>query len=466
MSQGIYELWGSSTTGSYNELHESVRQTTAHLWSQYKECSFAFVAEAFNYTLSASEQLERINLFRYLGFQGRVDLKAPEQRFSIFEEYEYQPTRNKDPNSPGRSPKRLFFGRFVGNSTRHLVGIHDLKKRPYISTTSMDAELALLTANFALAAPGKLFYDPFMGTGGFLVSAAEFGASVIGSDIDGRSFRGKDKRKAKNPHLQTSALDTGVGKNMIKYGSRHLLLDCFTSDLTNTPLRMDRLNGFDGDKHQNSNIAGGWLDGIVSDPPYGVREGLKVLGLRRPVATEIQDAYDAAKDPLARPALHYLNGVPAHTLPGYVAPKRPYSFLAMLDDILSFAAMSLVENGRLSFWMPVANDADDIQDHLEGSAAGSPDINQEEGKKIGEEKVLLDIPQHRELELVAVCVQPFSNWSRRLLTYRKRRKEEILVLGLENKLGKVSKVLPSELIGKTADELNSFRKKYFDGFKT
>jgi tRNA (guanine10-N2)-methyltransferase len=44
---------------------------------------------------------------------------------------------------------------------------------------------------------------------------------------------------------------------------------------------------------------------------------------------------------------------------GYVPPKKPYSFLAMLDDILDFAALSLVENGRLSFWMPTSNDQDE-----------------------------------------------------------------------------------------------------------
>ena len=45
-------------------------------------------------------------------------------------------------------------------------------------------------------------------------------------------------------------------------------------------------------------------------------------------------------------------------MPDYVPPKKPYSFLAMLDDILKFAAETLVDNGRLSFWMPTANDED------------------------------------------------------------------------------------------------------------
>ena len=65
---------------------------------------------------------------------------------------------------------------------------------------------------------------------------------------------------------------------------------------------------------------------------------------------------------------------------GYIPPKRPYSFLAMLDDILEFAAISIVDNGRLSFWMPTANDED-----------------QE-----------ISIPRHPALEIVSVCTQAFN----------------------------------------------------------
>jgi len=65
---------------------------------------------------------------------------------------------------------------------------------------------------------------------------------------------------------------------------------------------------------------------------------------------------------------------------GYIPPKRPYSFLAMLDDILDFAALSLVEGGRISFWMPTANDQD-----------------QE-----------IQIPKHPCLQITSVCTQEFN----------------------------------------------------------
>ena len=61
-------------------------------------------------------------------------------------------------------------------------------------------------------------------------------------------------------------------------------------------------------------------------------------------------------------------------------PKKPYSLFAILDDILEFAADTLVDHGRLSFWCPTAND----------------------------EEQEVPIPTHPYLELVSVCTQAFN----------------------------------------------------------
>ena len=113
----------------------------------------------------------------------------------------------------------------------------------------MDAELALVTASLAKACPGTLFLDPFTGTGGFMVAAAELGAVVLGADIDGRSFRGKSK-----------GLEKGVGANFRKYGLEGVFGDCVTADLTNSPFRLP------GKPVKTSSR---WLDGIICDPPSG-----------------------------------------------------------------------------------------------------------------------------------------------------------------------------------------------------
>lgn len=329
-----------------------------------------------------------------MSLDGPIRMKDPTLDLCVFEDYTLHASE----------PHALYLGAFVAGSGRAAKTTYDLKKRHYISTTSMDAELALVTANLALAAPGKLFYDPFMGTGGFPVAVAHFGAVGIGSDIDGRSIRGKGGRDVRG--------------NFRQYGLQGLYLDGFISDLTNSPMR--GCMGENGGEMER----GAWLDGIVCDPPYGVREGLKVLGLkegrgdgRKGVAHD-KYQYDFVFSfcfsfpitllvffTVPPPSFSYppslsmfshqipdlislpippfsLNPklTPTSREPGYIPPKRPYSFTALLDDILHFASLTLVENGRLAMWMPTANDED----------------------------IELVIPTHPCLKIVSVCVQPFN----------------------------------------------------------
>lgn len=113
----------------------------------------------------------------------------------------------------------------------------------------------------------------------------------------------------------------------------------------------------------------------------------------------------------------------------------------MLDDILEFATATLVGGGRLSLWMPTANNEDEE----------------------------LAIPGNQHLEIVSVCVQPFNKCrpsfinrihsphaheyqlgSRRLLTYCRLPE------------GEVSESQPKkrdEPRIANADDLNAFRRK-------
>lgn len=64
----------------------------------------------------------------------------------------------------------------------------------------MESEISFFTANQALARPGSLVIDPFVGTGSLVLTAAHFGARVIGADIDmcvltGVTKAGKPKGK-------------------------------------------------------------------------------------------------------------------------------------------------------------------------------------------------------------------------------------------------------------------------------
>jgi tRNA (guanine10-N2)-methyltransferase len=336
-----------------------------------------------------AEQVEIINSFSYMGFKGLPQMRNPDVAFRVFEDYKLNIS----------TPHYLYLGRLVAESQRsEMKKTYDLKKRHYISTTSMDAELTLLTANIAQVAPGKLFYDPFMGTGGFPIACAHFGAVVFGSDIDGRTIRGTGGSARRG---QTGKMD--VALNFKQYGLTSNYLGGFVSDLTNTPLRI---------LPPDNDNSTGYLDGIVCDPPYGIREGLKVLGSRQELLDTERQSHEAQ-----------------YKVPGYIPPKRPYSFTALLDDILAFAVSTLVENGHLSMWMPTANDED----------------------------IELVIPAHPCLRLESVCVQAFNKWSRRLLTYRRLKQEEVPEGALAGKKEYEK--------GTRASDLNGFRRKYFEGFR-
>lgn len=252
---------------TYEELHTDIRSRTFHKWHEYKIGSFRFGIHGARGGRSLADQRELINSFAYLGFAGPIKLKNPEHDFRVYELWP-EIEKGKAAGEKDAKPYRFYFGRWIGRSSRDAATKFSLKKRKYINTTSMDAELSLITANFAHAAPGRIFIDPFAGTGGFCVSVAHFGALAIGGDIDGRMIRGKG--------------DKSVMGNFEQYGLSELWLDGMVSDLTNSPLRT-------GGKR--------WVDGIVCDPPYGIREGCRVLGSRHGPPGQV----------------HIIDGVPAHT---------------------------------------------------------------------------------------------------------------------------------------------------------
>ena len=246
LAQSIHELWGTGDTLA--SLHKSVKERTNNQWGLYKDASFKFTIDSFQGARSNNERLSIINGFGYLPFEGPIRMSQPDEAFTVFELWPF----NSVPLGV-QNPTGLYLGRLIGTSSRDTVLKFDLKKRGYISTTSMDSELSLITANIALAGPGKLFYDPFVGTGSFPIACAYFGAMGWGSDIDGRSIRGEGGNKS-------------LQGNFKQYDLQMRLGDVFSADLMNTPIKKGRRI---------------W-DGIVCDPPYGVREGLRVLGLKDP----------------------------------------------------------------------------------------------------------------------------------------------------------------------------------------
>jgi len=111
------------------------------------------MVETFNGTRTMKEQVDIINTFSFLPFKGSIDLKKPDNTFMVLEKYP----------APTEPPCKIYMGKLVGSGDRQLVATYDLKKRKYLGTTSMDAELSLIMSNMALVClkKKKLFFSFF-----------------------------------------------------------------------------------------------------------------------------------------------------------------------------------------------------------------------------------------------------------------------------------------------------------------
>ncbi|KAJ1919147.1 hypothetical protein H4219_002196 [Mycoemilia scoparia] len=349
----ICEYWAEGKT--YEELFEKIKQNPERNML-YKKDSFKFNVDVFGGSNTEEEKLRKINNFSFLPFKGPIDLKKPNQEFMVYENY-------GDVDSPGgrsSEPKVIYFGRRIASSSRYeMIKKFTLKQRKYLGTTSMDAELSLVMANQALARPGTLMYDPFVGTGSMMLTCAEFGSYTMGSDIDGRQIRGTaGYRKGIN----------GIKANIDQYKLSHRILGNVVFDICQNPWRAM-------DLYKDS----GWIDLIVTDPPYGVRAGAKKLGRRNGTVEDY--------------SFKIVDGVENHKRKDYYPPTVAYEMEDVVVDLLEFAAKMLVVRGRLVYWIPT----------------------------VTEEYQLDDIPIHPALELVANSEQPFGSWSRRLITMEKIR---------------------------------------------
>lgn len=348
LSKAIYELWGQGKT--MDELHEDVKSKYQGLRDPYMESTFKFELLEYQGTgKPKTEQVKMFDSFRYLGFNGKVRMKGAEQIYTILRTYSIQ-----DDLRPCADPDYCWLGRLVGESARSrgVLDRYEIPKRPYYGTTTFEAELSLATCNIAQVRPGQFVYDPFVGTGSFILAAGYYGAYTYGSDIDFLTLKGGRPGKV---HKR-------IKDDFQYYGTQTQFGDVLCMDFTNNALR--------------SNLQ---IDTIVCDPPYGIREGLRVCGtLDEESKLKTQNVM--------------IDGQKAYLRREYIPPKKPISLDLMLDDLLQFAADRLPIGGRLAFWMPVTNDQD------------IPTL----------------IPQHRRLEKIYELDQAFNQWARRLLVYVKR----------------------------------------------
>lgn len=115
----------------------------------------------------------------------------------------------------------------------------------------MDAQLSLLMANQALIQSGDLVFDPFVGTGSLLVSAAKFGGYVLGADIDFMMLHARARPSRITQKVREK--DESIIANLKQYNCADRYMDVVVADFSN-PLWSDRIK----------------FDSIITDRKYGI----------------------------------------------------------------------------------------------------------------------------------------------------------------------------------------------------
>ncbi|XP_055376506.1 tRNA (guanine(10)-N2)-methyltransferase homolog isoform X2 [Condylostylus longicornis] len=305
----ILELW---SYGKRDEMHSNLKKyIKEHKETEQYFCeklSFKINVETYNKHFTQKEKVQKIENFDYLPLRGKVNLKAPDVEWWYIEFYGMNP---KDvPNDPFST----IFARWVADGQRNLINELSLKNRKFIGNTSMDAQLSLLMANQALVKPSDLVFDPFVGTGSLLVSAAKFGAYVMGTDIDYMMLHAKSRPSRISQKIRDS--DESIKANLKQYDCEKRFIDVFVSDFSN-PVWRDNIE----------------FDSIITDPPYGIREATSKID------TKISEKINS-RDPNAP---HYPS-------------TSPYSLHNLYRDLLRFSAKHLKMNCRLVCWLPFHQD--------------------------------------------------------------------------------------------------------------
>ncbi|GBE59771.1 hypothetical protein BOVATA_012640 [Babesia ovata] len=181
---------------------------------------------------------------------GKVDIKNPETKIAIVENYFDDKSRNL---------RTIYFGRYLRD--RSDIGYwwdhYALSKRPILAPTTLENMLAFIMANLALVKKGSVVLDPFAGSAGALITASHFGAVCFGSDIDMRILKGWGVMHH-NRNLPQSDLPKHIYTNFKFYGLT-------TAEM----LRFDNRYTVWRSMGAGQNGQKEWLDAIITDPPYG-----------------------------------------------------------------------------------------------------------------------------------------------------------------------------------------------------
>eukprot|EP00771_Trimastix_marina_P000829 gnl/Trimastix_PCT/1862.p1 GENE.gnl/Trimastix_PCT/1862~~gnl/Trimastix_PCT/1862.p1 ORF type:complete len:476 (-),score=111.79 gnl/Trimastix_PCT/1862:2-1429(-) len=336
--KSIVDVWAEAS--NYEELFAKLRNADDALRTKTDvlkspDRTFKFELHGYGTTTPFEERPDALYrpICEAIEPQGRIRLKNPDLTVMLLEDHGFHEIY------PEQRIRRVWIGREVAQGPRRMLHEYDLKHRPYIGTTSMKAQLSFLCANMAHARPGTLVLDPFVGTASIILSCAAFGAKVVGSDLDWKTIKGRGPTR----NIAANFREKKIPKP-----------DIFILDQTHAPWRPVP-----------------FLDAIVCDPPYGIREGSRKTGSKSNDKVRAPRRYDAEDGPI------------------FIPSRVQKGLVDTYNDLLDFAARTLVPNGRLVFWLPTC------------PQSYTPD----------------EIPTHPCFRLLANSEQQLTTcWSRRLLT--------------------------------------------------
>ena len=309
----ILDIWGEAST--LVEVQEHVEEYDMNEKQKYasRDQSFRLHVEGFGLTLTQEQKLSIINSFgkSFGSFKGPINLNSPDNIFWVIV---LRPEKNS--SVPNKKPWYACGREIAVNQTRApLLAKYDLRKRRYLGPTSMDAELSFLMCTMCQVKKSSLVVDPFVGTGGLLVPAAEKGAITLGIDIDIRVIKlGKKDKRDRPINVWTNFKDYGLPAPV----------GLLRADIDRNPFR-DGLSDV--------------FDAVLADPPYGVRAGGRKS--------------------------RSVPGMKINSRSDHIASTVPYPLAECLRDLLEWASRVLTVGGRLGYWVPCLPHAtnDELPDH-------------------------------------------------------------------------------------------------------
>ena len=296
-----YELWISANT--YEEYYKQIRNYNEINNEFYKMCSFCINVDTYGKKVNHAYKIDKIEELDFLPWDGPIKLHDRDAQFYHFEYF------GNDRNVVPDLPYEIHFGKWIADGGRTDSSRFALKHRKFIANTSMEHNLAFLMANMAKLDDGDLVYDPFVGSGSLLVSAAYFGAYCFGTDIDYLLLHGL----AKNTRYGKRIRDDGesVLGNFMQYSVENRYVDVFSGDSSLPNIR------------ENFHF-----DAVITDPPYGRRESRERIGSKKSYV------------------------IPDELVAAHIPSKLEYEIDDIYKDLFEFSLSNLKIGGRLVFWAP------------------------------------------------------------------------------------------------------------------